>query len=206
MNLNDYDKRLFGVEDQILRVKILELELPYLWYKNDVGKEFLVIDYRYENTYKAITNEGEIIGYISKKYCRTVEIVEPRKVPEFPFNVKVLKNSWFPQCWYADRIGEIFTITKGGGIVSNWTLERVVDGEKHNSNIQQEDCQILDTMKWFIEFENQEWLESCETGSKTRGPTKALQFESKGLANLYIFMNKIKNCKATEHEFVFQCA
>lgn len=204
MNLSNEDKRLYGVEDRILRIIITEIEKPYLWYKDDLGKEFLVIDYRYDHIFKAITNEGERIGYISKKCCKILEVIEPRKIPDFPFQVKVLKNSWFPQCWYANKIGEVFQVKRGGGIIPEW--RDIVTGGEHEGNIRQEDCEILDVLKWFIEYEDQRWLEQSESGLTTNDPMKALQFESKALTNLYIVMNNLKNCRPTEHEFVFQSA
>lgn len=127
-------KILLDQEDQILKVKICKLEKPYLWYKDRIGQELQVIDKRYENIYHV-----PHLGYISKSCCQIIGVVIPRQVPAFPFKVKILKNSWFPQCWYANRIGEDFTITSGF-ISNNWYTTHP------NGNpawILKNDCQIL---------------------------------------------------------------
>lgn len=123
----------------MLRIKIIALEEPYLWYKNDVGKEFDALDFRYEDTYKIVDSSGERVGYIKRKYCEIISIIQVRQVPEFPFLVKILKNSWFPQCWYANRIGEIFKVINGS-ITNDW---RTTHPNGNPANIRKEDCEII---------------------------------------------------------------
>lgn len=121
-------------EDQIMKIKIIELEKPYLWYKVNIGGEFLAIDFRYEDYYQVITFHHDSIGFISKKCCEILEVIKKRAVPEFPFMVKVLKNSGFPQCWYASRIGEKFEVVCGS-TYGQWYTK--------NSMIRKGDCEIL---------------------------------------------------------------
>ena len=95
------DTKYKNDENQLLRIKIIKLEKPYLWYKDDVGKEFTAIDFRYERYYKVIDMPDSIsglpTGYITKDCCEIIKVLIKRGVPDFPFKVKILKNSWFPQ-------------------------------------------------------------------------------------------------------------
>ncbi len=130
------DKYKIGDEDQILLVRVLKSEEPYFWYASKIGQKLKVIDFRYQNKYKSIY---PFTGYIDKGCCEIVEILEKRKVPDFPFMVKITKNSWFPECWYAKHVGEIFEITSGT-LASGW-VTKVPNG--NDGWIRKEDCEII---------------------------------------------------------------
>lgn len=103
-------------EERLILIRVISAELPYLWYSKEIGKEYTAVDSRYERMYKVLNGAGERRGYIVKTDCEIVKELQKRDVPDFPFLVRIMKNSWFPECWYAKHIGEYFEITSGGTI------------------------------------------------------------------------------------------
>ena len=130
------DKKYINDENRLLRVKVLKSDEPYLWYAKYIGQEFTVIDHRYNNNYEAIHPDT---GYIGKENCEIIKILIRRRVPDFPFKVRILKNSWFPQCWYANRIGETFEVINGC-TYGEWKA-KLPNGNL--GNIVKGDCEII---------------------------------------------------------------